>query len=157
MKSDKIKWILLSVLIVVAAAIWINNLNLFKGESEYFQVRKGPASEKKSEKTEAADIDYKEPKLNPFVRPKPDESGKEAQSKIKHQPEKPAAPPMISGRYLLDGIVMESENPQAVLNRPDGSSILITIDDTLDSWQIIKITDEMIVFSHDKYRDTLRF
>lgn len=157
MKSDKIKWILLAVLIIVAAAIWINNLNLFKSESEYFQVRKGSTSEKISEKTQAPDIDYKKPKLNPFVKPKPAETAIETPAKGKPQPEKPVAPPKVSDRYHLDGIVIESENPQGILKGLDGSNILITVNDTLDSWQVIKITDELIVLSHDKYRDTLRF
>ncbi len=156
MKSDKVRWIIFGVLALVAATIWIRNLNLFSDNSEYFQVKPKSVMASKYSESNFTKIDYQKPKLNPFILPKPAEPKKEIKQKTPVVKKQKNEPKRISGLYSIDGIVIESDNPQAILKNAKGTrSVLISMGDTLNGWQIRTIESEMIIFSQDTFRDTL--
>jgi len=153
MYSDRIKKIALVVLVLIAIIIWIKNLNLFEKEANYYQLRESSAKVESPRKKETADVEYNKPKLNPFVLPQP----RKTEEKDQRNQKTVKSPEIvrISEKYQIDGLVEESENPQAVLRATKGAPLLVSVGDSLEGWQVKTITGDFIIFLQGKIRDTL--
>ncbi|MFH2037171.1 MAG: hypothetical protein ABIJ45_12270 [Candidatus Zixiibacteriota bacterium] len=155
MKSDRVKWITFGGLAIVAAVIWINNLNLFSEQSTYFQIKERNENLQTVDKHQFIPIEYDKPKFNPFSPPKTSKPIKtQDNSKPKKEQNKPQ-PPKISNQYSIAGLVLEQESPQAILERPNNTNVLISIGDTLDGWIVSSINEEGVILKQDKFADTL--
>jgi len=153
MKSEKAKWIILIILIVIAAVVWMRNLRIFGSKETYYQTTKAEHREVNAGSGAVSRLEYKKPRLNPFVLP-PSPKVQQAVSAAPKKRQSPA-PQKISTNYKIDGIVIEAENPQAVLTSGDGSNIMITLNDFIDGWLVEEIIHDRIIFSQNKFRDTL--
>ena len=119
MKSERIKQILLGLLGVVAAYVWWGNLEMFIDQSTpYVQ----------SEQIEQADLngegsistlEYKNPRVNPFKRFGVDPEPNSLKPKRALRSVAASLPP-VSNRYSVTGILLESDQPQAILNDQAG-------------------------------------
>ena len=153
MKSDRVKKTLLVILIIVAGIIWIRNLNIFKGGGEHYEIRSSTVKSKSMDKQEISRIEYKKPRLNPFVPASRNQ--KTDQTTEDKKKTAPPAPPRISERYRIDGIVIESGSSQAVLTSANGPGIVLSASDTLEGWSVENISHNLVIFSQGKLKDTL--
>lgn len=153
MKSARLKQASLAVLLLIAGYIWWGNFRLFcapKNETSPIGANKGTA-----EKTpRSTSLEYQDPKINPFqrfevVNTPPISAQSRSTPAVR-------APEMVSGRYRLVGVVLKSDQSQAVFMEPDSGTIILTLGDSLLRWQLLSIRDTVIVFGNEKRRDTIR-
>jgi hypothetical protein len=153
MKADKTKKITFIVLLIIAVIIWSRNFNIFKSETDFYKL-KPTISEKKPAITKGmAQIEYVKPKLNPFSLPRRQEEPQKTKSKPVQEVQQ--APEFVSGKYRIDGIVIEPEYSQVILMGDNNIRQIISLNDTIDGWTVKNISSDQIIFSQDKYRDTL--
>lgn len=157
MKSSTIKRTVLAVLVLVAGYIWWGNLRSFQSS-----IMPNPPEQPAANNVEPGDktrgqIAYVEPKVNPFQnKPKPDLSQPVRPPVSRNErPTSRNAPPPPSARCTLKGLVKELETPQAIIVFDDRTSVVLSVSDSLDTWQLVTIRDNLVVFKQEKAYDTL--
>jgi len=158
MKSNRIKKIVLAILLLVAGYIWWGNLRSFRS-SVVSEVSGGPAVEEMTmvSSSDRGRIAYVEPKVNPFLKKsKPDAPQPERPPSSRMQrPVSRNTPPAPSTRCTLKGLVKESETPQVVVVFEDRTSAVLSVGDSLGVWQLVAIRDSLAVLRLEKAYDTL--
>ncbi len=151
MKKETIKKTVLLGLLAVCVYIWWCNLELFQEQESYFDTRTSSA-EKQPMESPASELEFKEPRINPFKRP--DVAGT-ADKPTQRKPSTPQQPQKISDSYLLVGILRRGDASQAVLRMEENQSQVIAIADTVAGWELMAMGNDFIVFRQDKWHDTL--
>lgn len=154
MKSQRVKWILFVILLIVLIYIWWGNIKLFTSSSVPPAYENAVVEARSTANTQmAGQLTYSEPRTNPFKR----YNVASAQPPPASRQPKPATPqvPPPSSQFRLVGAVVGDKQPQAVFQSPDESTIVLTLHDTLLAWQVVAISDTLVVFAHEKQRDTL--
>lgn len=154
MKSQRIKWILFVILLVVLIYIWWGNIKLFMSSSASPAYEESVVEARSTANTQmVVQLTYSEPRTNPFKR----YNVASAQSPPPSRQAKPATlqVPPPSSQFRLVGAVAGDKQPQAVFQRPDESTIVLTLHDSLMAWQVVAISDTLVVLAHEKQRDTL--
>ncbi|MEW6413256.1 MAG: hypothetical protein AB1483_12425 [Candidatus Zixiibacteriota bacterium] len=154
MKRARVKKVLLVLLIVVAGYIWWGNFQMMASSSNTSYSPPDILENPRPVSAAASRIEYEEPRINPFKR-----------EIAQVQPEKPqlsrnrTASPVQSITpsmgSVLKGLIVEQQTPQAVVKINDGTSKVLSIGDSLHSWELVKIGDRQIIFRREKARDTL--
>lgn len=153
MIQNKAKKTLFGILAIVAVIIWGNNLGIFGDSQSSFRI-----VEKSEPKTIAVDgrtvsIQYQRPKFNPFVEV--NFQSKADTPKKKTKPQATVKPKNISQEYVLSGVVMEANSSYAIIKDNNGSSNIIKVTDSIGQWIVKSITEDAVVFSSNKFKDTL--
>ena len=151
MKKDTIKRTVLLGLLAVCIYIWWGNLELFQEQESYFD-RGISGIEKQPIKSPASELEFKEPRINPFKRP---ETASTAEKPTQQKPPTPQQPQKISASYLLVGILRRGDASQAVLRTGGNQSQVIAITDTIAGWELTAMGNVFVVFRQDKWHDTL--
>jgi hypothetical protein len=154
MESNKARRIILLILALIAIYVWVQNMDLFVGESSYFRL--APESKKKLRegKIKKGTPEYIEPKINPF--------GNEIQSHGHTAPsnrtldEIPSQETYPSREYTLEGIVGGTKRPQAILRSQSSENKIVAINDSLNEWRTLKISKNLVIFGKGKIRDSLK-
>ncbi|MEP0827189.1 MAG: hypothetical protein HRF51_01590 [bacterium] len=154
MKSEAVKRGILIVLIALAAYIWGKNLDIFDSEPEYFRLTEEKKKLSEAESVRVDSLPYRRPAVNPFYdAAQRAEPGKPAQATPKSQkpPEK-----RFSDIYSLEGVVSGTNRPQAILRIEAGGRILVSVDDTISGWKVLKISPTLVIAAKGKSKDTLK-
>lgn len=154
MKSPKVKKIILVGLTVLLAFIWWDNLKLFyQSEPSYPTVEKNEYFKKETEAPKTTKLAFKTPRVNPFAKADFDASRQKTTPKNESLAvvniEKP------SSRHRLLGVLNDKKRPQAVINSSEGNTAVLSISDSLISWELVRVDTNLIVFKNDKLLDTL--
>jgi hypothetical protein len=152
-KSEKIKKISFLLLLIAAIFIWARNLDIFRSQPAYFQLKKAPQKKAAGIVSKIDKIEYQKPPINPFSinEFKAISGGGQKEKEVA-----PAMPERLSGRYIIDGLVPLTARPQAILRELSGGNRLISVDDSISGWKVISIDGRQAVLSSGRYRDTLR-
>ncbi len=150
MKSVHWKWWLLGVLAVVMIFIWYDAFDTMYPESTELQLTT-PSRRRSAGGSTGERLEYQAPKVNPFKRP----TAAPAQpTQPRRQAQRPEQIPELNSQYRLTGILGGSTQSQAVIALGERSSVL-SIGDSLDTWELRQITARLAVFEHGKSQDTL--
>lgn len=152
MASQRTKRILLAVLLVILLYVWWGNLKLFFPPSPVPQEVPRSGTVSVGSDTQAHLV-YREPRINPFLRPRTDDVSKQSKSPV---PRPGPSVALVSGSYTLSGIVTKGATSQAVIRTDQDSTFILATGDSLVGWRVVEITSNRVVFSHEKLRDTLR-
>jgi hypothetical protein len=150
MKQGHWKWWLLAGLAMFMCFIWYNAFRTMS--SEPFSIKENASTPKRSvSRGKTQSLEYASPKINPFKVP----TAKAAQPKRRQQQPKPAEPKLqLDPQLQLTGILGRGSQSQAVLSRP-GGSLVLSLGDSLDVWELKAINTSTVIFGHGKNRDTL--
>ncbi len=144
---------ILGVLTLVAVWLWWGNLQLFYTSNS---VQPIPVSMERStpiHSSRAAALKYLPPKTNPFfkgtVRAVSGDASTRPQKSVQQIPKRP------SSDHALSGFVTETKVPQVIVIDPGKSSRILTIGDSINGWQLVRIHDNSVLFQYDNICDTL--
>lgn len=150
MKTVHWKWWLLGALAVVMIFIWYDAFDTIYPESAELQLTTLSRRQSAGHRT-GKRLEYHPPKVNPFKRP----TAAPAQpTQQRRQAPRPEPIPELNSQYRLTGILGGSAQSQAVVALGERSSVL-SIGDSLDTWELRQITARLAVFKHGKNQDTL--
>lgn len=150
MKTVHWKWWFLGVLALVMIFIWNNAFETMYPESSGLQLTT-PSVTRVTDRHPGERLQYQPPKVNPFKRP----TATPAQPTQQRRPaQRPEPIPELNSQYRLAGILGGSDQSQAVITLGERSQVL-SIGDSLDTWELRQITARLAVFKHSKHQDTL--
>lgn len=152
MNKTRIKIIIMIALAGIAAVIWGKNLGLFGNSANQYKIVNAEKPTERSEADSIMDIEYKEPKFNPFNAVRR-ETATDKKKTANNSPK--AAPAPVSGLFSINGIVLDGNNPSAVFVDKSGQSRVLKVSDTIGVWQIRAIQTDKVIFSSGIFRDTL--
>ena len=153
MNSSNFKKVALLILILLMVYVWWNNLS----QSEYSESEEQTESTLQSpngdNRTSALPlISYVPPKRNPFkkdVKPSPVSTAPPTKREAK-----PVALKLVAG-HKLSGILSKGKSSQVVVVVPAQGSRVLTLGDSLGSWQLIGIKEMAVIFKNGRNYDTL--
>jgi len=158
MKPGTIKKIAFAVLLLIAGYIWWGNLRSFQSSvAPGLPEQQAAADTADPTAKNRAAIAYVEPKVNPFLNKARADASQPPQPPVSRtqRPGPRNTPPSPSTRCTLKGLVRESETPQVVVVFEDLTSAVLSVGDSLGTWQLIAIRDSLAVFKLEKAYDTL--
>jgi len=147
-KKSKWKWWLLAGLVLVLTYVWYDAFQMMSPESDAYRVT-SPTAASPSTSPGAPQLEYEPPQTNPFKQPTAT-----PQAAQPTRAQQPPAPAQLDPGYQLTGILRRDRQSQAVVTLRDSSTVL-SLGDSLGVWELLDITAQAAVFSHDKNRDTL--
>ncbi len=154
MKAPQVKKILLGALLVVMVYIWWDAFQVIAPSTSAYQVVPLSAS-REVRVRDHQPLEYLPPLVNPFKQFRDTAQG-QASPQPARQRRQPQQTPKLSDQYQLTGILQRGKASQAVLVAPNGSSAVLSLKDSLQTWELAKITDNIALFQHEHEKDTLR-
>ena len=153
MFSLSFKKVVLLILVLLMIYVWWNNLSQPEYSESEEQTEQATQSPDGNHHTSALpEITYVPPKYDPFrkyVKPSP----VSAASTTKREA-KPVALKLVAG-HNLSGILSKGKSSQAVVVVPAQGSRVLTLGDSLGSWQLIGIKEMSVIFKNGRNYDTL--
>jgi len=153
MNSEKLKRIVLILLVLIAGYIWIRNLSFYQsGNSSLTTDMQKDTSLVRPDRKKTATA-YHPPRVNPFKR-----ADVQAASANRGQPQLPKTsviPEKPSTRLTLTGLIGRPPLSQGIFQDRAGATLIKGLGDSTDIWQLILISSDKAIFSSGKYRDTL--
>ncbi len=149
------KKLALAALTVVAVYIWWGNIGAYfsAGPSDSApSIASSSSATVPKAKTQPGQLAYLGVKINPFRRNLQSAPQPQRPTPQRHEP--PPSP--LSATAALTGIIARGEASQAVICINDNRTFVLTANDSLAGWELNQLSDDFVVFSQGKYRDTLR-
>ena len=143
------KW-LLGILAVIMVYIWYDAFQMMYPETTGLRVTM-PKDSQAASVSSIEQLQYRPPKVNPFRKPSMTQSQQAKSPQLNETPE-PVA--VFNEQYRLIGVLRRDSQSQAVVT-VDDSSLVLSIGDSLDNWQLQQIAENSVVFNHGKNQDTL--
>ena len=150
MTTSRIKKGLFAILLVVAGYIWWGNIQSFRNAPvDEFSIPE-VAPRHQPTKIVTSQIPYQSPKVNPFRR-----YGIATNMNSGIKPAPPPQAELLHIAHRLKGIVGKGSTAQAVVQLPDQTSKILSLNDLLGVWRVKEIRDVYITFVNGKRHDTL--
>jgi len=154
MKSDRIKKGLFVVLGLIAVYIWWGNIDLMFNQGKVYQI---PATKSNhssiSSSGSNAQLPFRKVRINPFRRMSITQNQQQP-TQTKNNDSPPPHPLHLS--YFLTGILHRGQSSQAVLETNDGQSLVLSVNDSIQNWELKQVESDHAIFHQGRYHDTLR-